>query len=393
MPKTVCGRGPRETASISAMSTLEPQQLERTCATLDRWCAQDKICGAGLAVGGSDGTKFLRMFGRHGVAPDSKPMPPDAIFLVASITKPIVCTALLMLVERGELMLSDPVVRFVPEFAKAGKTDVQVRHLLTHTSGLPDMLPDNDQLRAAHEPLATFVSRTVDIGLAFRPGHRVQYQSMGIAMIGEIIRRVTGMDCREFLDAEILSPLAMGDSVLGTPAHWREGDRHCVSPKANRIAQIRITPDEAATDWHWNSDYWRSLGAPWGGLLTTPADLARFCRMMLNGGEMDGVRMLSPQTVDAMTSNQLACMPDVPEVERRCRPRGLGWWLNHRGTEESFTDLLSSNVYGHWGITGTLMWIDPEHDTFFVLLTTEPMAPDGQPYLIRMSNMVAAAIR
>lgn len=382
------GKEKRITNNLTRMNSFDPQQLETVCATLDRWCAQDKIPGAGLAVGSSDGVALLRTFGRHHAWGDTEPMPDDAIFLVASITKPIVCTALMILVERGEVTLTDTVAHFVPEFEQLGKRDIQVRHLLTHTSGLPDMLPENARLRTDHEPMPTFVARTCASPLAFCPGYQVKYQSMGITMISEIILRITGMECPEFLRAEMFSRLGMDDSMLGVPAEWRAGD----GIKTDRIAGIRITPEEAATDWHWNSDYWRSFGAPWGGLLTTPADLARCCRMMLNGGELDGTRIISPTTVGAMSSNQLTHLPHVPEVERRCQPWGLGWRLNHRDGDP-LNDLLPMKVYGHWGATGTLLWIDPDQDSFFVLLTTEPMLPNGVPYIVRISNMVAAAIR
>ncbi|MFQ5732274.1 MAG: serine hydrolase domain-containing protein, partial [Planctomycetaceae bacterium] len=326
------------------------------------------------------------MLGRQTIA-DAPPLRDDAIFLIASITKPIVATAALMLVERGRLALGDRVSDVVEEFGGAGRYGITMRHLLTHTSGLPDMLPNNIELREAGSPLSAFVEGTCNAEVAFPPGRGVQYQSMGFAMLGEIIARIDGRSCRDFLREEIFRPLGMNDTELGAPDDWFAGD----APPADRIAEIRL-PEHQSPDstWHWNTRYWRSLGAPWGGLLTTPADLSRFARMMLRDGELDGVRILSPAGVRAATRNQLEPMREVPEEDRRCRPWGLGWRLNWPAHSANFGDLLGPRTFGHWGATGTVMWMDPGLDAFAVILTTQPQEPHGRT-LSRVSNMIAAA--
>jgi CubicO group peptidase (beta-lactamase class C family) len=113
--------------------------------------------------------------------------------------------------------------------------------------------------------------------------------------------------------------------------------------------------------------------------------------MMLNGGRLGDVRILSPATVRAMTTNQLTPLPDLPEEERRCRPWGLGWRLNWLQHPSSFGDLVSPRAYGHWGATGTLCWMDPDTETFFILFTTQPLG-DNERFLARVANVVAAAI-
>jgi CubicO group peptidase (beta-lactamase class C family) len=199
-------------------------------------------------------------------------------------------------------------------------------------------------------------------------------------MLAEIVHQVTGVGIREFLQKEIFQPLGMTDTSLG----WQP-------EKKERIAAIRIGAEQQKTDWNWNSPYWLSFGAPWGGLVTTPADFARFCVMMLNGGRLGDVRILSLATVRAMTTNQLTPLPDLPEEERRCRPWGLGWRLNWLQHPSSFGDLVSLRGYGHWGATGTLCWMDPDTETFFILFTTQPLG-DNERFLARMANVVAAAI-
>jgi CubicO group peptidase (beta-lactamase class C family) len=400
-------------------------------------CRRDEVPAIAMCVGNSEGTLPPVFLGRQRLAADSPPLREDAIFLIASITKPIVATAVLMLVERGQLALGDRVCDVIPEFGGAGRYGITVRHLLTHTSGLPDMLPNNVELRAANAPLSAFVAGTCGVEPDFAPGRGVQYQSMGFALLGEIVFRVTGTPCRDFLRGEIFTPLNMNDTELGAPDSWFEG----ATPTAERIAEIRLVPKlqlgnehDPASNWHWNSRYWRSLGAPWGGLLTTPADLARFARMLLNDGEVESresrdesqneggkrlpeggkrivahtthhsraptagwstthhspQRILSPAAVSAATRNQLDAMRDVPEVDRRCRPWGLGWRLNWPDHSANFGDLLGPRTYGHWGATGTVMWIDPDADLFAIILSTQPQEPDGR-LLSRLSNCIAAA--
>jgi CubicO group peptidase (beta-lactamase class C family) len=287
----------------------------------------------------------------------------------------------MMLVERGRLGLDDRVAEYVPEFAAEGKDEVRVRHLMTHTSGLPDMLPENETLRAGNRPLSDFVAGTCRHPLLFPPGTRVRYQSMGTLMLAEVVVRITGGAIAGFLERELFGPLGMRDTSLGARPETLD-----------RIARVRLSPEqEAASGWNWNSRYWRELGSPWGGLITTPGDLARFCQLFLGEGAVGKTRLLALATVRAMTANQLAGMPAVPEEDRRCRPWGLGWRLAWPGHSSNFGDLLGPRTFGHWGATGTLFWADPDAEGFCVLLTTEPQRDDGR-LLARASNAVAAAL-
>jgi CubicO group peptidase (beta-lactamase class C family) len=359
---------------------FDPARLRRAFDLLRQWVETDKVPAAGLCVGRKGKMVEPFLVGRQRPETNAPALRPDALFLVASITKPVTVTAVLMLVERGELTLEDKVASFVPKFAANGKGEVQVRHLMTHTSGLPDMLPNNEQLRKAHKPLADFVQGVYKLPLLFPPGTKVSYQSMGTLMLAEIVHQISGKTLPEFLRQEIFEPLGMKDTSLG----W-------VPARKERIAAIRIPQESAELDWVWNSPYWLGFGAPWGGLITSPADFARFCLLMLGGGRLGDVRLLSPAMVRAMTSNQLAAMAQVPEEERRCRPWGLGWRLNWPGHSANFGDLLGPRCYGHWGATGTLCWIDPDAEAFCILFTTQPQEPEGR-FLARLSNVVAAAL-
>lgn len=360
---------------------IDPKQLAVAEDLLRRWVESGLIPSATLCVGRGTATAPLCRVGMQRLEAGSPPLRPDALFLVASISKPVTATAVMMLVERGLLALDDRVVDFVPAFGENNKQDVRIRHLLTHTSGLPDMLPNNRALREAHQPLSVFVDEICRVPLLFPPGMGVSYQSMGTAMLGEVVRVVAGQPLPTFLEVELFGPLGMADTSLG-----------CRLADLDRVAAIRLPPDMAGSDWGWNSPYWLTFGAPWGGLITTATDLALFCRMMLGQGSVGGVRILSPASVRAMTTNQLSGMVQVPEADRRCRPWGLGWRLQWPGASANFGDLPGPRSFGHWGSTGTLCWIDPDADAFFVLLTTEPQDPEGR-YLTAVSNAVAASLR
>lgn len=310
------------------------------------------------------------------------PLREDARFLVASLTKPIVAMAALLPVERGEVSLQDPVRTLIPEFDSPPNRNITIRHLLTHTSGLPDMLPNNRPLRQSQSPLTKFLEGTCGISLDFPPGHGVQYQSMGFLLLGEIIRRVTGQSCQEFVKQQIVRPLGMYHTALGAPDAWFEDD----GAEAPRIAEIRVPQEQQeGDDWNWNSRYWRQLGAPWGGLISTVGDLALFCKMMLDGGRCGEAHLFSPATVATATTNQLLCFPNVPEADRRTRPWGFGWRLNWPAHSACFGDLLGSRSYGHWGATGTLFWIDPDRNAACVILSTQPLERN-RSHLTRLSN-------
>lgn len=366
---------------------LIPERWNAALQIVQGWVDRDVVPAAAVLVGRGGKTPGPQLFGRQNVEATSPPVRDDAIFLIASITKPIVAMGAMLLIERGQLTLNDRVTDYIPEFGKKGKYGTTIRNLLTHTSGLPDMLPNNAELRKQNAPLSTFVSETCAITPDFPPGRSVQYQSMGIAVLAAIMEQITGLSCAEFLKREFFEPLGMHDTSLGAPDAWFTG----AQPNEPRIAQIRVPAEQAAAPtWNWNSRYWRQLGAPWGGLLTTPLDLGQFAQLMLNHGKSADRQIVSSSSVVAATTNQLAAMKEVPDEERRFRPWGLGWrlqWANHAN---SFGDLVGSNTYGHWGATGTVLWIDPDSDSFALILTTQPLDPSGAP-MQRLTNAIAGA--
>jgi len=306
------------------------------------------------------------------------PATPDTVWLIASITKPIVCMGLCLLLERGMVGLDDPVHRHLPEFCGEDRRAVTLRHLLTHTSGLPDMLPENVALRQRHAPLSAFVQGTCTTPLLFPPGTNISYQSTGIALIGEVIARVSGRNCAEFLREELLSPLGMDTASLG----WQP-------ELAGKVAECFQEAEIPATDWDWNSDYWRAFGAPWGGMFASAPEITRFMQLMLRNGEWNGSQLLGVATVREATRNQTDLLPDLPRSARLRASWGLGWRVTAARESDYFGDLLSPTAYGHAGATGTGVWNDPATGVTFAHFTNR--ANSGR-FIGLVSNAVASSV-
>jgi CubicO group peptidase (beta-lactamase class C family) len=280
-----------------------------------------------------------------------------AVYLLASISKPMTATAVMLLADRGKLSISDPVQKYVPEFRGGEKDKITIRNLLTHTSGLPDMLPDNEALRKRHAPLKDFVAGTCATPLLFSPGKQVKYQSMGILMAAEIVERVSKQSLPEFLRAEVYGPLGMKDTSMGL------GGR--------KIADTMQCQVDDPSDWDWNSAYWRNLASPWGGAHATAADVGT----LLDYYAHPTSKVLKPETAASMIVDQTGGLTP---------PWGLGWTL-----ARGFGKQSSPRVFGHGGSTGTLSWHDPAKDLTFVLLTTRPAAQSGRMVLNPVADLIA----
>ena len=362
-----------------ALAGFSEAGLARAYGLVSKAVVDGALMGAVLQVSRAGKTLPVAHFGRRQLRADGAAVASDTVFLVASITKPIVCAALMQLVEQGRLCLGDAVADVVPEFGNRGKETVQVRHLLTHTSGLPDMAPENQDMRKQHRPLSAFVERICSLDLLFEPGARISYQSCGIAMIGEIIERIEGRPAREVLREAIFAPLGLGDTSLGR----QDG-------VLDRISEVKMPAQSDAggggTDWDWNSDYWHHFGAPWGGLFTTAAELTRLCQALLFGGALEGARILGRATVAAMVRDQTSALPDLPALEKARQRWGLGWRIG----DGMYSDLTSPRTFGHSGATGTVAWVDPESEVTCVLLTNDPTGARKLRPLV--SNAVAGAV-
>ncbi|OWK34436.1 Beta-lactamase class C [Fimbriiglobus ruber] len=360
---------------------MDPKRLQVAYDLMEKWTVGPNapVPGGAILVGRHGKVIAPRFFGRQGPEADAGPIRRDAMFYMASVTKPVIYIGAMILVERGLLNLSDRVSRYVPEFTGGGKDDVQVIHLFTHTSGLPDELTNNADLRRQHAPLKAFIAGSIKADLLFKPGTRQSYASAGTLIVAEIIQRLSGKSIREFVHREIIDPLGLKSTGLGSQGLVRE-----------RIVRATVPDYQVGTDFGWNSTYWQEFGSPTGGLFSTPEDYAVVCALMMGGGRWGGVKLLSPATVRMMTSNRLDDLPDLPEAVRRTQPWGLGWRLNHLGMADSWGDLLDRQVFGHTGSSGNLVWMDPRTQGFCILLTNYLRA--RAPWrLVHLSNAIAAA--
>lgn len=295
----------------------------------------------------------------------------DAIFLLASITKTMTAAGVMLLADRGELRLTDPVMRFIPEFAEGERRLVTMEQLLAHTSGLPDQLPENATLRQRHAPLSAFVEGAIRTPLLFKPGTQYHYQSMGILLAAEVARRITQTPFADFVEKELFAPLGMKRTAMGLGQFkiedtMRNQTEHA-APESGR-------GDPSARDWDWNSAYWRALGAPWGGAHGTAGDVSRFLGSFLHP---DG-KVLREETARSMVQLH------TPGLAAR---RGLGFALGPEG----FGKGCSDRAFGHSGSTGTLAWADPATDLTCVILTSLPASVSSTLILKPVSDVVAAA--
>jgi CubicO group peptidase (beta-lactamase class C family) len=283
----------------------------------------------------------------------------QAMFLLGSISKPICVTALMTLFDRAQFTLDDPVQKFIPGFTADGRERVTIQQLLTHASGLPDQLPENDRLRREHAPLSTFVEHALRTPLQFAPGSRYQYSSMGILLATRIAEMISGADILTLVEDSVLQPLGMKHSAQGL-GRFTLADM--VPVQTEHAAPEAGGGDPQAKDWDWNSPYWRKLGAPWGGTHASAPDVGRLLAEFLN--EQGAV--VKPATARMMVRNHNPA---------GLAPRGLGWNVGPSAGNAGCSEM----TFGHTGSTGTLAWADPSSQTICVVLTSLP-ARAAQPH-------------
>jgi len=330
------------------------------------------------------GAAHRRSFGDRAVVPAREPMTEDTIFDAASLTKVIATTpAVMKLVEAGKLELQAPVSRYLPEFTGDGKEAITLRQLLTHNSGLRPGLP----LRAPWVGASNALALACAEPLPDAPDTRFRYSDINFILLGLVVERVAGVRLNEFCEREIYRLLQMADTAF-----------HPFEPRTNQIPSPadagRFAPTEVLTNEFVilrgvvHDPTARRMGGVAGhaGLFLTAADLARFARMMLNGGELDGVRIFQPATVKLMTQ-----VHSAPGLARR----GLGWdidspYAGQRG------NLFPVGGYGHTGWTGTSLWIDPFSETFLIFLSNRNHPTEAGsvvPLRRELGTLAAQAVR
>ncbi len=343
-------------------------------AQLDQAVRTGLIPGAVLVVGHDGKIVHRKAYGQRALAPAREPMTLDTIFDVASLTKVVATTPSIMkLFEQGKIRLNDPVTVYLSEF-QGGKTDITVRDLLTHFSGLR---PDLD-LEPPWSGYDTGIRKALIDKPANPPGQRFVYSDINFELLGEIVHRVSGKMLDEYAREQIFGPLGMQETMF--------------RPPASLLPRIAPTEIDLATGKPFRGTVHdptaRYMGGVAGhaGVFSTASDLARYAQMMLNLGELSGARLFSPLTVQKFTAS--SSPPDQPVLH------GLGWDIDS-SYSSARGELFPIGSYGHLGYTGTSIWIDPYSKTYVVLLTNYVHPHSGKnlsPLRRSVGTIVAAAV-
>jgi uncharacterized protein YbbC (DUF1343 family)/CubicO group peptidase (beta-lactamase class C family) len=360
---------------------FDPSKLARIDAAIERAIAEKKVPGAVALVARHGKIAHVKAYGRRAVEPAPEPMTRDTIFDMASLTKPIAtATSTLILMERGRLNPGDSLAQHLPDFDNHGKGAIRVEQLLRHRSGLIADNPLSDYSGTIPENWR----RLADLDLRNPPGERFVYSDVGFLVLGRLVEAISGQDLHTFSRDAIFVPLEMHDTGFIPIGAVRDDDkalydRTAPTEREQGFMLRAIVHDPRS----------RMLGGVAGhaGLFGTADDLAIYAQMLLNEGVgPNGRRVLKIETVRAMLDPG-----DTPERQRR----GLGWDIA-TGYSAPRGKRFGPRSFGHTGFTGTSLWIDPETDTFVILLTSR-LHPDGRqpsPNALRseVATIVAEAI-
>lgn len=368
-----------------AQPGFDARMLDRVGPLVEQAIADGKLPGAVVLVGRGDQVAYERAFGRRAVVPASEPMTLDTVFDLASLTKPVAtATAIMQLVEQGSVRLTDPVEQWIPGFGRYGKAGIRIRHLLTHVSGLRPDLDLGEPWKGAD----TAIALAMDEVPTAPPGEQFVYSDINFLLLGEIVARASGEPLHEYVRRHVFAPLGMRDTGFLPPAAL--GPRiapterceffhewPCRAPGAEPLRGVVHDPTARRT----------GGVAGHAGLFSTASDLSRYVRMLLSGGTLGGVRVLSPLGVAKMIA------PATPAG--MAAVRSLGWDLD-TSFSSNRGELFPLGSFGHTGFTGGSIWADPRSGLWVIVLANR-VHPDGTgdvtPLRARIATVAAAALR
>lgn len=396
------------------MKTVQPEEmgfcskrLARINTVMQRYVDEQKLAGFVTLVARHGQVVHFEKFGMAEIE-TAKPMAFDTIFRIYSMTKPITSTAVLMLLEEGQLRLADPVAKYIPAFKDVKVFDnngseirlvdpvrpVTIHDLLTHTAGLSygwepynaiDALYGKIWEKLETDPqftLQDWVEEIAKIPLAYQPGTRYRY-SMATDVLGYLVQVVAGQPFETFLQERIFEPLGMVDTSFFVP-----------EAKLSRFAatygpgeQGGLTVIDAAQTSHYTNPQKRASGG--GGLVSTTADYLRFAQMLLNKGELDGVRLLGRKSVELMTTN---CLPAGVHLDND-PSRGVGFGLGVSVLLDpgKIQQLGTIGNYGWGGAANTNFWVDPK-EALIGIVMLQFMPPDTYPVVVDFRNLTYQAL-
>jgi CubicO group peptidase (beta-lactamase class C family) len=359
-----------------AQPAFDEAKLADVPKAIERTIAEHEISGAVTLIATRERVMQLSAVGMADVE-KKEPMKPDAIFWIASMTKPVTATAILILQQEGKLSVDDPVTKYVPELGELKGADgkpavVTLKHLLTHTSGMLLEAPPG-VLRSAHS-LSDLIPAYAKAPLRFEPGTKWEYCQAGINSLGRVVEVVSGKTLSEFCAERIFQPLGMKETTF-----------YPTLQQAERIATAyRKTGDEltAAPRAVTKSDHFPAAN---GGLYSTASDYGRFCQMLLNDGTLDGRQILKPKSVKMMRTIQSGRL-------RTGFTPGDAWGLGVCIVREpqGVTAMLSPGTFGHGGAYGTQAWIDPVKGVIYVLMVQRANFPNSDDSPVRKAFQQAA---
>ena len=343
---------------------LDPQKLAAIDTIVAEGSSEKKMPGCVVCVGRRGQIAWLKAYGNKQVEPAVVPMTIDTVFDMASLTKPVAtATSVMLLTERGKLSLSDKVSTLIPEFAVNDKHEITIRDLLIHQSGL---IADNAMGDYQNGPTEA-MQKIYGLKPLNPVGTKFVYSDVNYILLGDLVKRVSGRSVQTFSQHEIFEPLGMRDTgylpraelkARSAPTQqrdgrWMQGEVH--DPRAFKLEGV----------------------AGHAGLFSTADDMAIYATMMLGRGRIGDTQILTPETVALMTQgNQVSS-----------GIRGLGW-----DKQTSFSinkgELLTKSAYGHGGFTGTVLWIDPELDLFFIFFSNR-VHPDGKGSVNQLAGKLA----
>ncbi|WP_050030161.1 serine hydrolase domain-containing protein [Verrucomicrobium sp. BvORR034] len=381
--------------SVSWLPCHAEKPLTPIAASLRPFVADQTISGAVALVVNKDQVLSLETVGEADLSA-KKPMTEDAMFWIASMTKPMTAMGVMMLVEEGKVEVDAPVAKYLPEFKgqmlvaeksadkvvlKKPARPITVKDLFTHTSGLVGKSPLEDQALDAlslREAVFTYAISP----LQFEPGSKWQYCNPGINTLGRIIEVVSGQPYAEFMQGRFFTPLGMKDTTFWPTDAQMERIAKSYQPKADKSPGLEETTVKYLTPPL--SDRKRMALAA-GGLFSTAGDLSRIYRMILNGGELDGKRYLKTETLKQMTTNQTG---DMKVSFSDGMHMGLGFHIVNE--PQGVTAALSPGSFGHGGAYGTQAWIDPTRGLGIVLLIQRANLPNSDKSDMRAALQKAA---
>jgi CubicO group peptidase (beta-lactamase class C family) len=384
--------------ALAGTSAQEAAPLARIRPAMQRFVDQGEIAGAVTVVGRKDAILSFEAVGYTNLEKQT-PMPKDALFRIASMTKPITAMGIMLLQEDGKLTIDDPVEKHLPEFKgqmlvaerkpeslllKKPSRPITLKDLLTHTSGLPGNYPAglSNLYQKRDRTLAESILAISQQPLTFEPGTKWSYCNAGIDTLGRVIEVVSGQPYEDFLEHRIFHRLGMADTMFYPEGELRRRIAGLYEKKDGKLQQSASSiigpPAEAKHP------------IPAGGLYSTGADLAKLYQMLLNNGELNGSRILKPESIKQMTTNHTA---DLPAGFTPGGGFGLGFALVTK--PQGVTEMLSPGTYGHGGAYGTQGWIDPQQDLFIILLIQRTGLPNADASAMRkeLQTHAAAAVR